>query len=115
MERLTAQDRMSLAPDELGWPEDIGALAVLDGARLLDGDDRLRIDTVRESIASALRSQGRFVREASITLHAKPGPGAISGRHFRHGRKAFASACAGVAKKRQFSRLGVRTRQIGRQ
>ena len=44
-----------------------------------------------------------------------PGPGAISGRHFRQGRNASASACAGVSKKRQFSRLGVRTRQIGRQ
>jgi hypothetical protein len=31
------------------------------------------------------------------------------------GRNACASACAGVEKKRQFSRLGVRTRQIGRQ
>ena len=42
-------------------------------------------------------------------------PGAISGRHFRQGRNAAASACAGVAKKRQFSRRGVRTRQTGRQ
>jgi hypothetical protein len=41
-------------------------------------------------------------------------PGAISGRHFRQGRKAAASACA-AAKKRQFSRRGVRTRHTGRQ
>ena len=55
------------------------------------------------------------VRDASITDHAKPGPGATSGRHLRHGRNDCASACAGVSKKRQFSRFGVRTRQIGRQ
>ena len=31
MERLTAEDRLMLWPDER-WPQDIGALAVLDGA-----------------------------------------------------------------------------------
>jgi hypothetical protein len=35
MERLTAEDRLMLWPDER-WPQEIGALAVLDGARLLD-------------------------------------------------------------------------------
>ena len=44
-----------------------------------------------------------------------PGPGAISGRHFMHGLNVAASACAAVAKKRQFFFIGVRTRQIGRQ
>ena len=55
------------------------------------------------------------VREASITDHGRPGPGAISGRHFMQGRNAAASACAGVSKKRQLRCIGVRTRQIGRQ
>ncbi len=55
------------------------------------------------------------VRDASITVHGRPGPGAISGRHFMHGRNVAASACAAVAKKRQFFFIGVRTRQIGRQ
>jgi len=50
MERLTAQDRISLVADELGWSLDIGAVAVLDGTRLLDADDRLDINAVRESI-----------------------------------------------------------------
>jgi diacylglycerol O-acyltransferase / wax synthase len=35
MERLTGEDRLMLSPDER-WPQEIGALAVLDGARLLD-------------------------------------------------------------------------------
>jgi diacylglycerol O-acyltransferase len=47
MDRLTAQDLMNLWPDDLGWPMDIGALAVLDGARLLDADGRFRIEEVR--------------------------------------------------------------------
>ena len=41
--------------------------------------------------------------------------GASSGRHFMQGRKACASAWAAVPKNRQFSRLGARTRQTGRQ
>ncbi len=55
------------------------------------------------------------VRDASITLQAMPVPGASSGRHFRHGRNDAASARAALSKKRQFSRRGARTRQIGRQ
>ena len=50
-----------------------------------------------------------------MTVHGSPGPGAISGRHFRQGLKVAASAWAGVAKKRQLRLAGMRTRQIGRQ
>jgi diacylglycerol O-acyltransferase / wax synthase len=60
MDRLTAQDRMGLWPDELGWPLDIGAVAVLDGARLVDADGRLHIDAVREVIARHLPGVPRF-------------------------------------------------------
>ena len=67
---------------------------------------------VNQFLVQMLRAN---VREASITLHGRPAPGAISGRHFRQGRNAAASACAGVSKKRQLRRCGVRTRQIGRQ
>ena len=65
--------------------------------------------------SSALAAWRASVRDASITVHGKPGPGAISGRHLRQGRNDSASACAGVAKKRQLRRAGMRTRQIGRQ
>ena len=34
MERLTAEDRVMLWPDKV-WPQEIGALAVLDGGCLL--------------------------------------------------------------------------------
>lgn len=54
MERLTAQDMIKLWPDDVGWPQDIGALAILDGARLLDADDRFRLDAVRAVIEDRL-------------------------------------------------------------
>ena len=44
MDRLTTQDLMSLWPEELGRPEDIGALAVLGGRNLFDADGRFRIE-----------------------------------------------------------------------
>jgi hypothetical protein len=41
VERLTAEDRLMLWPDER-WPQEIGALAVLDGAGLMDASGRFR-------------------------------------------------------------------------
>jgi diacylglycerol O-acyltransferase / wax synthase len=39
MERLTAEDLIVLWPGEI-WPQEIGALAVLDGSTLFDSDGR---------------------------------------------------------------------------
>ena len=41
--RLSGQDLMALWFDELGWPEDIGAITILDGTGLLDHDGHVRI------------------------------------------------------------------------
>ena len=43
VKRLSAEDRLILWPDEV-WPQDIGALGVLDGSSLLDSDGRFRIE-----------------------------------------------------------------------
>ena len=59
MERLTAEDQLMLWPDEI-WPQDIGALAVLDGSSLLDADGRFRIEAVREAVAGRLHLVARF-------------------------------------------------------
>ncbi|MGZ4648069.1 MAG: wax ester/triacylglycerol synthase family O-acyltransferase [Blastococcus sp.] len=59
MERLTAEDQLMLWPDEI-WPQDIGALAVLDGSGLLDPDGRFRIEQVRQAIGSRLPLVPRF-------------------------------------------------------
>jgi hypothetical protein len=59
MERLTAEDQLMLWPDEI-WPQDIGALAVLDGSSLLDPGGRFRIEAVREAVAARLHVVPRF-------------------------------------------------------
>lgn len=59
VDRLTAEDQLLLWPDRR-WPQDIGALAVLDGAALLDPDGRLRTEVVEEAIARRLHLVPRF-------------------------------------------------------
>lgn len=60
MDRLSAQDLSTLWPDAVGWPQDIGALAILDGPRLLEPDGRLRLDVLRTAIESRLHLIPRF-------------------------------------------------------
>ena len=54
MERLGAQDLASVTGDDAGWPWDIGAIGVLDGTGLVDGDGRFRIEAVRRVIEPRL-------------------------------------------------------------
>ncbi len=60
LERLTASDLFMLWADDFGWSQDIGVLAILDGARLLDGDGRVRIEAVRRAIEPRLPLIPRF-------------------------------------------------------
>ncbi|HEU4898844.1 MAG TPA: wax ester/triacylglycerol synthase family O-acyltransferase [Actinomycetota bacterium] len=60
LERLTAQDRFMLCSDDFGWSQDIGALAILDGTRLLDPNGRVRIDDIRRRLAPRLALVPRF-------------------------------------------------------
>jgi diacylglycerol O-acyltransferase / wax synthase len=60
LDRLTAQDLIMLWPDELGWSQDIGALAILDGTRLLDRDGRVRIQAIRRQLEPRLHLVPRF-------------------------------------------------------
>jgi diacylglycerol O-acyltransferase / wax synthase len=59
IERLSAEDRLMLWPDDV-WPQDIGALAVLDGGALLDQDGRVRIEKVREVVGGRLHLAPRL-------------------------------------------------------
>lgn len=54
MERLTAADLSMVWPEDFGWPQDIGALAILDGSNLVDADGRLPIEKVRDRIERRL-------------------------------------------------------------
>jgi len=60
MERLAAQDLMMVWPEDQGWSQDIGALAILDGRDLLDADGRFPIDAVREHVGRRLHQLPRF-------------------------------------------------------
>ncbi len=60
LERLTASDLFLLLWDDYGWSSDIGGLAILDGASLLDRDGRVRIEAVRRQLESRLHLVPRF-------------------------------------------------------
>ncbi|MFJ8816989.1 hypothetical protein [Amycolatopsis thermoflava] len=51
MERLSPLDLGMLWPDDFGWPEDIGVLAVLDGNRTAG---HFSLDLAREVVAKRL-------------------------------------------------------------
>lgn len=59
IERLTSEDQLMLRGDEI-WPQDIGALAILDGRNLLDSSGRFRIEAARAAIQSRLHLVPRF-------------------------------------------------------
>jgi diacylglycerol O-acyltransferase / wax synthase len=60
MERLGAQDLSMVLPEDFGWPQDIGALGILDGSHLLEADGRFTIEAVRERIGRRLYLLPRF-------------------------------------------------------
>jgi WS/DGAT/MGAT family acyltransferase len=60
LDRLSAEDDYSLLGDDRGWPWDIGAIAVVDGGRLLDGAGRVRIEELRDRIEARLHLLPRF-------------------------------------------------------
>jgi WS/DGAT/MGAT family acyltransferase len=67
IERLTSSDEIMLWPDEI-WPQEIGALAILEGGPLFEPDGRLRIERVRRMIASRLH----LVPRLRQVLHVPP-------------------------------------------
>jgi diacylglycerol O-acyltransferase / wax synthase len=73
MDRLTAEDQRMLWPDE-NWPQDIGALAILDGRSLLEPGGRLRIEAVREVIAARLHLVPRFRQLIDVPPPGLGGP-----------------------------------------
>jgi diacylglycerol O-acyltransferase / wax synthase len=73
IDRLTSLDRLMLGASKR-WPQDIGALAVLDGTNLLDPAGELRIDAVREAIASRLHLAPRFRQVIHVPGRGLGGP-----------------------------------------
>jgi diacylglycerol O-acyltransferase len=60
MDRLSAQDLSMVWPEDFGWPQDIGALGILDGSGLPEPDGRFPIEVVREQICRRLHLLPRF-------------------------------------------------------
>jgi WS/DGAT/MGAT family acyltransferase len=61
-----------LWPDDFGWPQDIGVIAVLDGTGLLDTAGRVRVGHVREAITARLHLVPRL---RQVVYHPCPGLG----------------------------------------
>jgi WS/DGAT/MGAT family acyltransferase len=73
MEKLSAEDQIMLWPDAI-WPQEIGALAVLDGGALLDSDGRLRIEGVRQAVEGRLSLVPRFRQLLYVPRRGLGGP-----------------------------------------
>lgn len=67
MERITADDRLMLWPDER-WPQDVGALGVLDGRGLSGADGRFRLAAAQDAV---LRRLGRLPRFRQVLYTPK--------------------------------------------
>jgi diacylglycerol O-acyltransferase len=73
MERLTAEEQVVLWPDKV-WPQEIGALATLDGSGLLDPDGRFQIEAIRRAIAARLHLVPRFRQLLYVPRRGLGGP-----------------------------------------
>jgi diacylglycerol O-acyltransferase / wax synthase len=60
LERLTASDLFLLMWDDYGWSSDIGGIAVLDAANLVEQDGRVRVEAVRDHLEPRLHLVPRF-------------------------------------------------------
>jgi hypothetical protein len=73
IERLSAEDRLILWPDQV-WPQDIGALGVLDGSGLLDSDGRFRIEAAKQAVEARLHLLPRFRQVLYVPRRGLGGP-----------------------------------------
>jgi diacylglycerol O-acyltransferase len=73
MERLSAEDRLILWPDEV-WPQDIGALGVLDGSNLLDSKGQFRMEAVKRAVEGRLHLLPRFRQVLYVPRRGLGGP-----------------------------------------
>jgi diacylglycerol O-acyltransferase / wax synthase len=60
LDRVTAADLMLIWPEKEGWPQVIGALAVLEGRSMVDTDGEFPIEAIRETVGHRLHLVPRF-------------------------------------------------------
>lgn len=73
IDRLTAEDRLMLSASET-WPQDIVALAVLDGKELFGADGRFRTAAMLDLIGSRLDLAPRFRQVIRVPRRGLGGP-----------------------------------------
>jgi WS/DGAT/MGAT family acyltransferase len=73
IDRLSPEDRIMLWGDD-PWPQEMGALAILDGTSLLDPDGRFRIEVVRRAIEGRLHLVPRFRQLLCVPRRGLGGP-----------------------------------------
>ena len=73
VERLSREDRLILWPDQV-WPQDIGAVGVLDGIGLLESDGRFRIEAAKQAIEGRLHLVPRFRQVLRLPRRGLGGP-----------------------------------------
>jgi hypothetical protein len=73
LERLSAEDRLILWPDPI-WPQDIGALGVLDGGSLIDSGGRFRIEAAKQAVEARLHLLRRFRQVLYVPRRGLGGP-----------------------------------------
>lgn len=60
IERLAGTDLSMLWPDDLGWPQDIGGLAIVERRHFVDAEGELRLDELRSCIEAKLPAMRHF-------------------------------------------------------
>jgi len=73
IDRLGIEDQLMLRMSHV-WPQDIGALLILDGAGLFDDRGRFRIDLVRDAVASRLHLVPRLRQVIRVPRRGRGGP-----------------------------------------
>lgn len=73
IDRLTVEDRIMLDISRR-WPQDIGALLILDGTPLLDDHGALRLDALRATIGARLGAVPRLRQVVRVPARGRGGP-----------------------------------------
>ena len=80
------------------WPQDIGALAILDGTALFDDRGRFRLDAVRDVVASRLHLVPRLRQVIRIPRRGRGGPYWADAQAFDLGRHVRRASARGTSR-----------------
>src|ERR1044072_1614795 len=73
IERLTAEDELMLWPDEV-WPQDIGALVVMDGGALAGPGGEFSVEVARQAVERRAQLRPRFPGAPAVPPRRLAGP-----------------------------------------